>query len=90
MNQSERQLLENLFDALDRLFDRESKVVDIYSLFYASNLAMGETSPVVALGSYTRELNELSRSGKPEELQREEALKITNDLRGILNELLPV
>jgi len=83
MNQFERQLLENLFD-------QESKVIDIYSLFYASNLAMSEVSPTVALGSYTRELNELTRSGKPEEIQREEALKITNALRDILNELLPV
>jgi hypothetical protein len=90
MNHSERQLLENLFDALDKLFDQESKVVDVCSLLYATNLAIGEESPVVRLGSYTEDLSELLRSGKPEEILREEALIITNDLRGILNELLPV
>mgnify|MGYP000603720925 CR=1 FL=1 len=90
MSQVEKQILENLFDALDRLFDHECKVIDLYSLVYASEIALGQSSPIISLGGCASELEVLVRSGKPEEQQRDEALLKTNSLRGTLNELLPI
>lgn len=90
MNQIEKQILENIFDALDRVFDRESKVIDLYSLMYASEKALGGASTIISLCNYTAELEALVRSGKTEEIQRTEALVITDSLRGVLNELLPI
>jgi hypothetical protein len=73
--------LENLFDALDRLFDRESKVIDIYALMYTSEKAMSGEPEIVNLDGYLYALKILVRSGKTEDAQREKALLITNELR---------
>ncbi len=89
MNQVERQILENIFDALDRLFDRECKVIDVCALLYASEKALTESAKV-SLEDYVSELEKLVRSGEPEDIQRERALDITNNLRVLLNEILPI
>lgn len=89
MNQVEKKLLDNLFDSLDRLFDRECKTFDLYSLLYASEKALG-VSPIIALESYSIDLEKIVQKGNSEEFQREEALKITNNLRILLNELLSI
>ncbi|ACR13588.1 conserved hypothetical protein [Teredinibacter turnerae T7901] len=90
MNCTQKEILENLFDALDRLFDRESKVIDIYAIMFASEKAVSGEAEVVNLSEYSYALKMLIPSGKAEEAQREEALLITNELRNILNELLPI
>ena len=36
MDREDKQLLENLFDSLDRLFDRESRVLDVFQILYAT------------------------------------------------------
>ena len=90
MNCSQKEILENLFDSLDRLFDRESKVVDIYALMFATEKAMAGEPKLIDLREYSYALKKLISNGKPEETQREEALLITQELRNVLNELLPV
>ncbi|WP_444932216.1 hypothetical protein ACJJIF_10770 [Microbulbifer sp. SSSA002] len=89
MNQVEKQILENIFDALDRLFDRECKVIDVSVLLYASEKALAD-SEIVPLVSYVAELEKLVRRGESEDIQREHALEITNELRVTLNEMLPI
>ncbi|ROR97867.1 hypothetical protein EDC56_3534 [Sinobacterium caligoides] len=89
MRLSDTQILENLLDALDRLFDRECKVIDLHALLYASQVALREGSTAIELGHYTIAVSALVRGGAAEDIQREEALEITNNLRAELNELLP-
>lgn len=89
MNQTERKMLENLLDSLDRLFDRKCEVIDFYFLLFASEAVIGNVFPLFAT-SYSEKLNVLIRSGKTEEFQREEALNITDGLRIALSEFLPI
>ena len=84
-----KQLLENLLDALDRLFDGESKAIDVYALVYATEKALSSTSSEVDLTLYEKELKKIAHTSASEEVQREEALIATNNLRVTLNELLP-
>ena len=89
MNEVDKQLLENLFDALDRLFDKECTTIDLYVLVYATDKAILDSVKSINLRSYAAELDVLVRSGKPQDLQRDEALNLTNNLRVTLNEILP-
>ena len=89
MNEIEIQVLENLFDALDRLFDHESKVVDLYALIYATFNTNFNSVASLNLKKYAVELDVINRSNMDEKEQREKALKTTNDLRIALNDLLP-
>ena len=77
MNQEDKQLLNNVFDSLDRLFDRESRAIDLYQLLYATDKAF-EDNMKISLASYVIELGEIVRDSEPEETQRERALKVTN------------
>ncbi len=88
MNEAERKLLENIFDALDRLFDKKCNAIDVYALIFASEKALGESFTAIELGGYIIELNKIVRSVESDEFQREEALKVTNSLRDTLNKLL--
>ncbi|WP_144394624.1 hypothetical protein [Pleionea sediminis] len=89
MNEVEKKILENVFDSLDRLFDRECNVIDVYALLFASEAAC-KNSEAVLLHEYVVKLESIIRSGEPEESQRDQALVTTNKLRVELNELLPV
>lgn len=90
MNETDTKICENILDALDRLFDRESEVVDIFALIFASNEALGSSVTGLNLDGIAIELEKISRNGKAEELHREEALQVTNNLRIILNDMLSV
>lgn len=88
MNEIETQLLENIFDALDRLFDKKYETIDLYALIYASDKALGKSFEEIHLGEYSTNLNKIIRSGESEHAQREQALKVINTLRNTLNQLL--
>ena len=88
MSEIEKQLLENLLDALDRLFDSESSAVDIHSLLYASSSFNGGAIRSLKLDQYIASLGVLIRNSESAEDQRNEALSITNNLRIEVNELL--
>ncbi len=90
MNETDAKICENILDALDRLFDRESKVIDIFALIFASSEALGSSVTGLNLDGLAIELEKISRNGKAEELQREEALQVTNNLRVTLNDMLSV
>lgn len=90
MNKIEKQLLENIFDALDRLFDRKCNAIDVHALIFASEKALGETFAEIQFSDYESKLNKIIRNGKSDEIQREEALEVTNKLRSELNDLLPI
>ncbi len=82
MNIIEKQLLKNVFDSLDRLFDKECGVIDFY--------ALKEIKSSVSLSEYIDKLDTILKAGGSENKQRECAISATNSLRGKLNELLPI
>lgn len=90
MDLQEKQMLENLFDALDRLFDKESSVIDLHALLFATSNYSSSTILNLELTQYCSQLSVLIKSGADSETMREKALSITNDLRHKLNELLPI
>jgi hypothetical protein len=83
-------ICENLLDTLDRLFDRDSQVIDVYALVLASSEALKDSLPELGLSGIAIELDKISKNGKPEELQREEALRATNNLRVALSDFLSI
>jgi hypothetical protein len=88
MDIEDKQLLENVFDSLDRLFDRQSSVIDVYHLILATDKAIKRTDVNLSLAGYSDELGKIVRENSSEEIQREQALIVTDQLREILNETL--
>lgn len=88
MNKLEKQLLENIFDSLDRLFDKECGVVDLYALSFASNLALKEQNSKVCLTEIINELDKILKTKNSDEDKRYMALEATDNLRSELNDLL--
>lgn len=87
MKEEDKKLLENLFDSLDRLFDRENSALDVYALMFATKSALS-SSVSIDLGAYISKLNQVVTNSKDLENQTEEALEITGQLRGTLDDLL--
>ena len=86
MKNDEKQLLENLLDALDRLFDRECSVVDLQALIFATSKALAKTEYYTALNEAASGLDKLLRL--PIDDEREKGLEVTNDLRILLAQVL--
>lgn len=89
MNKLDIELLENVFDSLDRLFDRETNVVDVHALLFSTQHALSNESSCPNLDKYVCDLSSVVSSGESSQEQREQALDITNSLRAILSDTLP-
>lgn len=87
MDSSEFRLLENALDGLDRLFDRNIEVYDLWALLYATNLALN-VNKLSNLSDTIDNLDLLVKSDAPEDEQRDYALSITDDLRCKLSDLI--
>lgn len=81
-------LLSNALDALDRLFDREIEIVDVYAILYASGIAIRPDALSSLFQDSAVSLEEIDRSGLAAEDKRESALRLTNSLRLALAEAL--
>ncbi len=81
-------LLDNMLDSLDRLFDRESGVIDVYAIVYASALALREHRLFAVFEEAAESLERVVRAGLPEEAARELALEVTDPLRIALADAL--
>ncbi len=86
----EQNLLGNVLDALDRLFDRQSSVTDLWALLFATAEALRGTPYYHEIEGPVAALLTLVRSGASEEVQRDHALEVTDRLRHYLAELLPL
>ena len=86
MTEKEQELLENLFDSLDRLFDRHCRIYDVHDLLVATAIALKSLGSTIELAKYINGLKPIIRS---EEDKREQALIVTDSLRLKLNDLLP-
>jgi hypothetical protein len=87
---ADKQLLENALDALDRLYDRHTSVLDLGALLFATAEALRATRRDSEFERPVAELLAVIRSGVSEDVKRDRALAITDHLRHYLAELLPV
>lgn len=88
MSPEQLKLLNNLLDALDRLFDRECRAIDILFLVYATHQALGPTELGQVFQTAVIDLERIVKGRQENELEREAALSATNDLRLRLAELV--
>jgi hypothetical protein len=82
-------LLENVLDALDRLFDRECSCIDVLALLMATAEALRDTPHSGELLRPIASLSDVVRSGVDGETQRERALDLTDPLRHYLAATVP-
>lgn len=90
MNNVEKQILENAFDSLDRLFDSKCEIYDVCDLLLVTDIALKSLNSQVDLSKYFVELNKIVQREISEENKREEALEVTDSLRALLDGLLPM
>jgi hypothetical protein len=80
----EKKLLLNVLDGLDRLSDRDSEVIDLYALIFATSEALINTEYSDLFKDATNNLEKIAFSEQEEEVKREQALFVTNYFRTIL------
>jgi hypothetical protein len=84
----EKELLENILDGLDRLFDRESNAIDLYVLIFATSKVLADTNYFALLDKTIIDLKIVLNSELTIDDERTEALRVTNDLRIFLAQTL--
>ena len=87
MTKTEERLLSNALDALDRLSDSESSVIEVHAQLFATTQAMRDTPFAAGLNEACERLAPLCRLR--DDQGREDALVATNNLRIMLAEALP-
>lgn len=88
MTDDEKKLLNNILDSLDRLFDNESKLIDIHSLIFATSKALTKSQHFSILDETSKDLEEIVWLNLSASNERTEALNATNKLRLYLSEIL--
>jgi hypothetical protein len=88
MTDEERVMLDNVLDGLDRLFDTESDAIDLYALIFATSKAVSKTEHFAILSNAAQDLEKIVRAGMNADDERFEALRVTDDLRHYLAEIL--
>ena len=81
---STRALLANVLDALDRLYDGETEVIDVQVLLQATASAVPESEFSSALSEASIELHSLLRAGIAGTAGQVQALSATDRLRRLL------
>ena len=89
MPDTDIKLLDNLLDALDRLYDRATTVTDLHALVYATEVALSGSVHTAMLTDAEQRLRRLLRSGKSVTEERDIALNETDDLRKYLAGVVP-
>lgn len=81
MSEDEALLRDNLLDALDRLYDQECRVIDMYALLEATRVALPPSDLAAVLTDAADALAVLIRLGRPEIEMNFAALVITHPVR---------
>lgn len=89
MSSNELILLENVLDSLDRLFDRDSKTVDVFALIFATSIALNNTNHFQILDKTAKKLENVLKTAESENELRETALFETDELRHYVAKLFP-
>jgi hypothetical protein len=87
MTYNEKLLLENMLDALDRLFDRQSSAIEVWALLFATGEALRTTPHYPEIKNATSRLKTLIGLRYSSDLERDFALEVTDDLRHYLASL---
>lgn len=77
-------LINNMLDALDRLFDCESSVIDTLALLFATSLALRDSPWFDALNQPVSDLRVIVQSNAAPDEKRISALCATDQLRKCL------
>ncbi len=85
---NEYDLLSNVLDSLDRLFDEQSSAETVLALLFATSEALRTTSHYPELERPIAELRAVVRSGVLSEMQRDKTVWITDPLRKYLARVL--
>jgi len=86
--EEKRVLLNNALDALDRLFDRETDLMDVEAIFCATGVAIRPDPLSLFFLEASLTLGKIRREGLTSEDVWESALRSTNELRIALAEVL--
>jgi len=81
LTKDERILLDNCIDALNRLFDGDSSVIDLYYVMFATAFAFMSNPMGMSFEPAVRELREIAASNAPPREKRDLALLKTDYLR---------
>ena len=81
-------LLSNALDTLDRLFDRETEIIDVGAVLYATGVAIRPDALFPLFLDAASSLERIRRAGLTTEDARESALSVTNSLRVALADAL--
>jgi hypothetical protein len=84
MTSDEKKLVLNVLDGLDRLLNRDYRVVDLYSLIFATSKAFINTEYSDLYDDAANNLEKIALSNQVEEVKRDQALFVTNYFRSIL------
>jgi hypothetical protein len=74
-------VLNNFLDVLDRLFDRETEIIDVGAILYATGLAIRPDSLFPLFLDAAASLERIRRAGLTADDARESALQSMNPLR---------
>jgi hypothetical protein len=85
ISRDHRVLIDNMLDGLDRLFDRESSVLDTYALVFATSRALKDSKWFDALNQPINELLAIAQSNSDFDEKRTAALCATDELRSHLS-----
>src|ERR1700733_14962841 len=88
LTKDQRTLLKNVLEALNRLFDRDSTVVDVHALLVATATPLHGSGLASAFESPTRQLRDILQSDALPDRKRDLALDATDDLRKFVAEEL--
>jgi len=88
MDDETRKLLDNVLDALDRLYDRKTTIVDLHDILYATTKAINELSHSSLLGAAVGRLHEIVRTSEAGRDDWAAALDATDELRKYLAGIL--
>ena len=85
---NEYDLLSNVLDSLDRLFDEQSSAETVLALVFVTSEALRGSSHYPELERPIAELRAVVRSGVSSEMQRDQTVWITDPLRKYLARML--
>jgi hypothetical protein len=89
MPKDEERLLGNMLDSLDRVYDRDCGVADVYALLFATARALAGSETQAQIELVLPKLLAIIRSVHTGQERRDAALAATDDLRKILARKLP-
>src|SRR3569833_181348 len=81
LTKTQRILLQNIADALDRLYDNDSGVIDLYAMLSATWHTLSETTLAPAFEPTIHELKAILQSDEIRDRKRAVAVGATDQLR---------